>query len=401
MSGDYIMCVKSIGTSKVGGRKPCTLESAAKHNKRELVQELEARGRIDGDRVALNYSIAGAGDVAAVIALALQLMTGIGTSPDKMRRDYCQAIEIVFSLPASTKIDTAHYFAACVEWSREQFGEGNILSADVHLDEAAPHCHILIAPIQDGRWVGSRLIDRYNTQAMRESFGRQVASVYGLRMVDKLTGCRKADAVAMVLADIETTHRGVITSTLWQPLRQAIERSPEPFIASMGIELPDRPPKKMKPFVDYVVSTGKGPKRETLYLRKSNPIGIEPSTKPTNPIGCDGQVTVRKSAPANPIGIENGSENHQSLSCVGFAFPKRRFATESIASQDRHQEPGRTVERDDCEQWIDTDGVIHMQEPESTRSNSRSSTRTREAATDEDGITRERDYIPDDQWEPA
>jgi hypothetical protein len=35
--------VKSIGLSKLGGRKPCTLTGAAKHNKRELAKELGKR----------------------------------------------------------------------------------------------------------------------------------------------------------------------------------------------------------------------------------------------------------------------------------------------------------------------------------------------------------------------
>ena len=41
MSADYLMAVKSIGLSKLGGRKPCTLSGAAKHNKREQAYELE------------------------------------------------------------------------------------------------------------------------------------------------------------------------------------------------------------------------------------------------------------------------------------------------------------------------------------------------------------------------
>lgn len=93
MSGDYIMAVKSIGLSTVNGRKPQSLESAAKHNKRELAAELAGRGRIDGDRVKLNYSIAGAVDVAGILALASQLMAGIGHKPK--RHDYCQAVEVV------------------------------------------------------------------------------------------------------------------------------------------------------------------------------------------------------------------------------------------------------------------------------------------------------------------
>lgn len=315
MSGEYIFAVKSIGLSKVGGRKPCTLSGAAKHNKRELAAELEARGRIDPDRVRLNYGITGAVDSAGVLAMAAQLMADIGTSPNKMRRDYCQAVEIVFSLPANTKLDTAQYFEACVAWCSERFGTGNILSADVHHDEAAPHCHALIAPIQAGRWMGGKLIDRTNTQAMRESFGRQVAAVYGLRMVDKLTGKRKADAVATVLNEVEKSHRAVIASNLWQPLRQAIERNPAPFIASMGLELADAPVKKMRTVTQIFTSTGKGAKRETLHLRKPNPIGI------------DRLARANKPSLANPIGIEKGGEKYQSLSCVGIAQTNRNNIT--------------------------------------------------------------------------
>jgi hypothetical protein len=239
--------------------------------------------------------------------MAAQLMADIGTSPDKMRRDFCQAIEIVFSLPASTTIDTAQYFADCVAWCSERFGAGNILSADVHHDEAAPHSHALIAPIQADRWVGGKLIDRTSTQTMRESFGRQVAAVYGLRMVDRLTGKRKADAVATVLTEIEKSHRAFIASNLWQPLRQAIESNPAPFIASMGLELAEVPAKKIKTMAQIFTSRGKGAKRETLHLRKPNPIGIAHLPK------------LNKPTLANPIGIEKEAEKHQSLSCVGIA----------------------------------------------------------------------------------
>ena len=365
MTSCYVMAVKSIGLSKIGGRKPCTLENAAKHNKRESAPDLESRGRIDGDRVRLNYSIAGAVDANDVMAMASQLMADIGTSPDKLRRDYCQAVEIIFSLPTSTTIDAAQYFTDCVAWCRDRFGDCNILSADVHRDEAAPHCHALIAPIQWGRWVGGKLIDRANTQSMRESFGRQVAAVYGLRMADKLTGGRKADAVAMVLARIESHHGGVIGSDLWQPLRQAIERNPAPFIASMGLTLTNRPAAKRKTMAQIFTSTGKGPKREKMTLPKANPIGIAATAGQANPIGIDGKLTVAKPTHANPIGIQNRHGKHQSLSCVGFAFQKSRFATTLIAGPDTTKDDGRMVDRefdqtstDTADVVIDDDGVI-------------------------------------------
>lgn len=303
MSADYWMSVKSIGLSKLGGRKPCTLTGAAKHNKRELAQELETRGRIDSHRISLNYSITVDENAADVVAKALQLMERIGTSPDKMRRDYCQAVEIVFSLPAETAIDTQRYFADCFKWCCLRFGNENILSADVHLDESTPHCHALIAPIQSGRWVGGKVIDRTNTKALQESFVKQVASVYGLKMANRLTGSRKGEAVAKLLGHIKKHDRGLLLSPTWQPIRQAIERNPAPFLTAYGLELDNKLPANLKTMAQIFTSAGKGAKRETLHLPKRNPIGIASQ--------------VKKPAQENPIGIQNKSEEHRSLSCVG------------------------------------------------------------------------------------
>jgi hypothetical protein len=303
MSTDYLMAVKSIGLSKLGGRKPCTLAVAAKHNKRELAHELEERGRIDPERTRLNYSIVGAIDSASVVAMASQLMESIGISPDKMRRDYCQALEFVFSLPANTTIDIERYFADCFEWCSARFGVENILSVDVHLDESTPHCHALIAPIQSGRWVGGKPIDRTNTKVMNESFSKQVAFAYGLKMGERLTGKRKGEALAKLLGHIENSDRGLFQSLAWQPLRQAIERNPAPFLTAYGIELENTPPANLKTMAQIFTSPGKGAKREVFHLPKRNPLGIH--------------AQANKPAQTNPIGIQNKGEKNQSLSCVG------------------------------------------------------------------------------------
>lgn len=222
-----------------------------------------------------------------------------------------------------------------------------------------------------------RLIDRTSTQTMRESFGRDVAAVYGLRMVDKLTGKRKGDAVAMVLGHIESHDRRLLQSPAWVGIRQAIERNPATFTTAYGLVLADRPAKKMKTMAQIFTSTGKGAKRETLHLRKPNPIGIEPSPKP-----------------ANPIGIENGAGKRQSLSCVGIAFPKHSFATSSGASADDQREGGRTVERDfDAPQQDYRKGLIGYGQPTVAR-----------VVADDDGVIRERDYYqpqPDGYDQPG
>ena len=374
MSGDYLMAVKSIGLSKVGGRKPCTLAGAAKHNKRELAAELEGRGRIDGERVSLNYSLAGADDAAGVIAMALSLMAGIGTSPDKMRRDYCQAVEIVFSLPAATNIDTGQYFNDCVAWCGSRFWVEHILSADVHLDESTPHCHVLIASIQGGRWVGSKVIDRTSTQSLRESFGRDVAKVYGLRMTDKLTGTRKASAAAMVLSHIEAHDRAVISSGAWVAVRQALERNPAAFMDCYGLELEKAPAPKRRTMTQVFTGTGKGPKREPRCAANAIEINPKVSARPVNEnsIGFDGESTGRPDR-AKPIEIDGYGETDRSLSCVGFQSCKATPLLKRQAVDDGGLDDTRTVERDG----------------DQSHDNFQDSGRV---VVDDDGIRRERDY---------
>ena len=109
----------------------------------------------------------------------------------------------------------------------------------------------------------------------------------------------------MVLGYIENHDRPLLQSPAWQPLRQAIERNPAPFLSAYGLELENKLPANLKTMAQIFTSTGKGAKRETLHLPKRNPIGIA--------------FQVNKPAQANPIGIQNKGEKHRSLSCVGIA----------------------------------------------------------------------------------
>jgi hypothetical protein len=127
-----------------------------------------------------------------------------------------------------------------------------------------------------------------------ESFSKQVASVYGLKMAERLTGKRKGDAVATVLGLIENSDRGLLQSKAWVAIRQAIECNPSPFLTAYGIELNNKSPTKMKTMAQIFTSAGKGKKRETLHLPKRNPLGIASQ--------------VNKPTQANPIGIHNNGE---------------------------------------------------------------------------------------------
>ena len=271
MSEELFFAVKTIGLSKRMGRKPQTLLQADKHNLREDQKERGSRRHIDPARSHLNRRVVGPALSADVVALALARMAGAGYKP--RRHDFTQAYELLFSLPARTSIDTAVYFAHCLQWAVAQFGLDNILSADEHHDEAAPHLHVLVLPMVGVRYLGSKLIDRVRLADLRGSFA-ELALSFGLKEpTRRLHGAMQEEAVRMVLARLETTQDAILQSNLWFTVKQDIERNPARYAAALGLVLPElaAPVKKVKTLAELVVSKGRGPK----YERAVKPIGFE------------------------------------------------------------------------------------------------------------------------------
>ena len=201
MAGDVAyFAAKTIGMSKVNGRKPCDLLTAARHNLREIQAEMGSVGRIDPGRSATNAILAGPSDAAQVQALAVSLMAAAGLNPAAMRRDHVQALEFVFSLPPSSGVDPAAYFARCLAWLAQALPLP-VLSAVSHADEVAPHLHVLLLPLADGIYAGGKPVERPKLLRLRESFFNVVAGPTGLqRESAKLRGEPKRWAVAAVLA---------------------------------------------------------------------------------------------------------------------------------------------------------------------------------------------------------
>lgn len=162
--------VGTIGLSTKGGRKPSSIVMAARHNMRASQNERGERANINPALSHLNRHLRGPSTPEMVAAVALSTMAAAGVAVDKLRKDYAQAVELLFSLPPDTQIDTGRYFVACVEWAERRFGAGHILSADVHHDETAPHCHVLVLPLVDGRMVGSALVARAGWQRFVTAF---------------------------------------------------------------------------------------------------------------------------------------------------------------------------------------------------------------------------------------
>ena len=264
---------KTVGLSRVNGRKPCTLVQAAGHNLRQLQGELGAVGRIDPRRSAENVVVAGPDTAEGVQALATDLLDAAGVAQSRMRKDRVQSIEVVVSLPPGAAIDAEAYFARGMAWLAQALPLP-VLLATIHRDESAPHLHVLLLPVLDGAYVGGKPIERAALLRLREGFFRQVAGPAGLqRNGAKLRGASKVLAVATVLERCEAMGLPAANGPLWPVLVAAIERDPTAAVQALGIDL----------------SAGRKD-------AGSNPIGID-------------LADVR-----NPIGIEKGGEKLQSLS---------------------------------------------------------------------------------------
>ncbi len=254
----FFFAVKTIGLSKRSGRKSCTLLTAARHNLREIQAEMGADGRIDSGRSRLNEILMGASFAADVYTNAHEKLSVWGFQ--KQRKDYVQAIEMVFSLPANSLLDQRAYFYACLDWVSNQMGRENVLSAVVHRDEATPHCHVLILPCKDKRYLGGQLIKRGPLMSLRKSFEQDVAHKHGLRAGSKksMSSFERNQQSQLVLDYLQRSHDPVVKSHIWPFVRQEIQLKPEGYLDALGLSYePTTVTKKVRTSTQIMTSVGR------------------------------------------------------------------------------------------------------------------------------------------------
>ena len=294
-----LFAIKTVGLSRINGRKPCTLLEAARHNLREIQAEQGATGHIDPTRTHGNTVLHGPATAAEVCAQAEALKAGAGIVCGSLRRDHCQAIEAVFSLPQLAAVpDPADYFARCLAWLTGALALP-VLSAVVHRDEAATHLHVLLLPVKDGAHVGSAPIDRAALKRLREHFFAKVAGPAGLKHAGaKLRGVAKQWAIAAVHRRCEVLGLPDANGLLWPYVVACIERDPTAAMLALGIDANTIRPSDKQPH----------------------------SEPPQSPIGIE----------SNPIGFQKEGEKRRTLSCVGFAHsPPSKQPLPAITSPGR------------------------------------------------------------------
>jgi hypothetical protein len=265
------------------------IELAARHNHREILAELgTASGQhINPQRVKLNRVLRGHGTAAGVASHAKTLMDTAGIKAT--RKDAVRALEIIFSLPAHSSIDHDRFFNESVQWAEQHFAVP-VISAIVHNDEAAPHCHVLLLPLVDGRMVGSDLMGgRTKLLAMQADFQAQVGQRHGLaRQVTQKRASAATRKQAIERAfDVLEANSGLSAPVLLALLAPHAS-DPAPLLLALGLAMPA--PTAIK---------GGFVKMMTKPCKPEKPIGFGKS----KPIGFDCRAAY---------------ENMQTLSCVGF-----------------------------------------------------------------------------------
>ena len=81
-----------------------------------------------------------------------------------------------------SKIQRYNFFSDCSKFFEERYGEENVMSAVVHLDETTPHMHLNLIPITpDGRLCSKDLFDKPKLQQLQTDFYEAVGKKYGLQ----------------------------------------------------------------------------------------------------------------------------------------------------------------------------------------------------------------------------
>jgi hypothetical protein len=226
---------------------------AAKHNLRETQAEIGADSHINPALVGLNRILAGATTAAEVAAYAERLTNE--ASVGNLRRDAVRGVEIVISLPTASAIDHAAFFSDSLAWVRDFFAVP-VLSAVVHLDEAAPHCHVILLPLVSGRMVGSRLVgDRKRLQAIQAGFYAQVGQRHGLtrpKAARRLKSTTRDMCASMAFTAIVGNPDLLLGADVERAVFEAFRRNPEPLLAALGIATPTTPSKQGKTFTEIM-----------------------------------------------------------------------------------------------------------------------------------------------------
>src|SRR5699024_8769740 len=106
--------------------------------------------------------------------------------PTKVRKDAVLMCSFVVGSDREffgrlSRQEQQQFFVDCTRFFAERYGEDNIISAVVHMDETTPHLHLNLIPIADGRLCAKQLFGRKELQNLQTDFHSVVGKKWNLQ----------------------------------------------------------------------------------------------------------------------------------------------------------------------------------------------------------------------------
>lgn len=238
--GLHFLKVKTLSVAKTNSPDwSKVIWRVLRHNLREIQAEWEIdyTGKINKERSHQNVILSGpaSADEGADLAYAAMIAAGVMVP----RKNATMGAEIVFSLPSGLSIDYSVYFSDALEWAK-QFFPVQLLSAVVHADEDHPHMHVVLLPIRDGCWIGSKIMgDRKATRQMHRDFHERVGKRYGfgLPTAKKYYPSAIRDAALQIMVCV-LQKRGNLNALEALAILKPHHKNMEPLLTAFGLPMP-------------------------------------------------------------------------------------------------------------------------------------------------------------------
>ena len=248
---------------------------AARHNLREFQAKKGEDSHINSLKTSQNVILRGVDSATKVAANAVSLIRQAKLITP-VKSNTVLGLEILFSLPPSSGISEQKYFTDSVCWA-EGFFKIPILSAVIHNDESAPHCHVIMLPLLDGRMSGSALMgNKLRLIEILDDFHAKVGQMYGLRRgMHEKTYSRAAIASAAdgVINELRRSPNKLYDPAIRDALRDTIAKTmPISLMALLGIELPEVKSSNPKTLPEKIADKFKSGK--PIDFRRNKPIGL-------------------------------------------------------------------------------------------------------------------------------
>jgi hypothetical protein len=220
--------------------KTNTLKLAEAHNLRRISAEFRTFNHIDEFESPKNIELISLGKQSLEEKVLCEISkAGIDmTIKHNKRHDKGYALETLYSPSPGWDGDSESLYRECIEWQSKYYRGCPIVHAVIHYDEGAPHLHTVMVPIVGDRLPASEIkgFKGATSQRNRDLFNK-VAYKYGFTSSELLKGSLKKKAAKRVIDACISIDSNRFKTTLWKPIKSAIESRPEPFMNELGIPL--------------------------------------------------------------------------------------------------------------------------------------------------------------------